>query len=260
MSHCPVCRGEEQVVEHTCRVRPYKGKTMHGHQCRSCGLIRYPENLGGFSKNVTKETLEGSLRSLRNANDERPGREFYMAEMGMEIVGRRDASVSFFGSGLNTDHIWLKRKYPEVQTKLVDLENMQDAENFETIPEATPSDVIVASEVIEHFTEPVAHFESLLRLLKGDGILICSSNIYDGTEVGLHQYPFVPGHVAYWTPLALIKLAADHGCFVDFRTPEIGLTRGGPRKKYILFYRNSEVLFRVSAYFGTHMHAPSETA
>lgn len=258
MSQCPVCGGEEDVVSHTCRVSPFKGKTMRGHQCRSCGLIRHPENLGGFSKKVSKETLEGNLRSLRNATDERPGREFFMAEMGMEIIDKKDASVSFFGSGLNTDHLWIKRKYPGVQTKLVDLENMQEAENFEPISEATPSDVVVASEVIEHFTEPVEHFKSLVRLLKEDGILICSSNIYDGTDVTLHQYPFVAGHVAYWTPLALIKLASDMGCFVDFRTPAVGLTRGGPRKKYIIFYKSTQTLFRTSLYFGTHMNAPSE--
>jgi len=258
MSQCPVCGGEEDIVSHTCRVNPFKQKTMRGHQCSSCGLIRYPENLGGFSKNVSKETLEGNLRNLRNANDERPGREFFMAEMGMEIVSKHNASVSFFGSGLNTDHLWLKRKYPEIQTKLVDLENMQEAENFEAIPVATPSDVVIASEVIEHFTEPVEHFKSLLRLVKDDGILICSSNIYDGTDVSLHQYPFVPGHVAYWTPLSLIKLASDMGYFVDFRTPEVGLTRGGPRKKYIIFYKSAQNVFRTSLYFGTHMNAPSE--
>ncbi len=258
MSQCPVCGGEEDVVSHTCRIKPFKDKTMRGHQCRSCGLIRYPENLGGFSKKVSKETLEGNLRNLRNATDERPGREFFMAEMGMEIVSKHNASVSFFGSGLNTDHLWLKRKYPEITTKLVDLENMQEAENFEAIPVATPSDVVVASEVIEHFTEPVEHFKSLLRLVNDDGILICSSNIYDGTDISMHQYPFVAGHVAYWTPLALIKLASDMGCFVDFRTPAVGLTRGGPRKKYIIFYKSTQNMFRTSLYFGTHMHAPSE--
>jgi len=260
MSLCPVCGGDEDVVTHVCAVKPYVGKAMRGHQCRRCGLIRHPDNTASYQEVVQVIEDEQNYKNWRNAGDERPGREFYMAEMGLEIVGKVDASVSFFGSGLNTDHLWLKRKYPEVQTKLVDLENMQEAENFEPIPEATPSDVIIASEVIEHFTEPVAHFESLLRLLKDDGVLICSSNIYDGTDVAKHQYPFVPGHVAYWTPLSLIKVASDHGCFVDFRTPEVGLTRGGPRKKYIIFYKSTETLFRMSNYFGTHMHAPSEKA
>ena len=258
MSQCPVCGGEEDVVSHTCLVKPYKDKTQRGLQCRKCGLIRYPDNVGHFAKIIARQSTEATLRELRNATDERPGRVFFMAEMGMEILSKRDASVSFFGSGLNTDHLWLKRKYPEITTKLVDLENMQEAENFEAIPVATPSDVVVASEVIEHFTEPVEHFKSLLRLVKDDGILICSSNIYDGTDVSMHQYPFVPGHVAYWTPLALIKLASDMGCFVDFRTPAVGLTRGGPRKKYIIFYKSTQNMFRTSLYFGTHMHAPSE--
>ena len=36
MSQCPVCGGEEDVVSHTCRIKPFKDKTMRGHQCRSC--------------------------------------------------------------------------------------------------------------------------------------------------------------------------------------------------------------------------------
>lgn len=40
--------------------------------------------------------------------------------------------------------------------------------------------------------------------------------------------------------------------------PAVGLTRGGPRKKYITFYKRTETLFRMSHYFGTHMPAPSE--
>lgn len=255
---CPVCNAETKVTAYECEVAPYQGKVLNGHLCTGCGFVQFPDNLGGFSKVVTKATLEGSLRSLRNANDERPGREFYMAEMGMEIQGSANPSVTFFGSGLNTDHRWMVEKHPNARAKLVDLENMQGLDIFEPIGEATPSDVIVASEVIEHFEEPLEHFKTLIRLIKDDGILICSSNIYDGTDIRRHQYPFVPGHVAYWSPLALIKVAAELGCFVDFRTPEVGMHRGGPRKKYIVFYKNIEMLFRISLYFGTHRLAPSE--
>lgn len=258
MSACPVCGGDVCIEEHTCEVKPYQGKVLEAHRCLSCGLIRYPKNLGHYAKVIARQSSEATLRELRNANDERPGREFYMAEMGIEVLDRPAAEVSFFGSGLNTDWQWLQRHYPQTRSKLVDLENMQAVAHFESIDQATPSDIVVASEVIEHFTDPVAHFGSLLRLLKPDGLLICSSNIYDGSAIRLHQYPFVPGHVAYWTPLSLVKVASDAGCFVDFRTPEVGLTRGGPRKKYIIFYRQVETLYRMSLYFGTHMFAPSE--
>jgi len=257
MHNCPVCAGRQVLDQHICRVDPYKGKSIKALQCQSCGLIQYPDNHESYI-NQLNLPLEVKFRNLRNATQDRPGREFYMAEMGLEILGVHQAEVSFFGSGLNTDYLWLQRKYPKVIAKLVDLENMQEVNNFEQISDATPSDVVIAAEVIEHFVEPVEHFKSLLRLVKNNGILICSSNIYDGTDVGVHQYPFVPGHVAYWTPLALIKLASDMGFFVDFRTPAIGLTRGGPRKKYIIFYRNTQNLYATSLYFGTHMHAPSE--
>ena len=209
MSQCPVCGGEEDIVAHTCRVKPFQGKTMRGHQCRSCGLIRYPENLGHYAEDHCPAALRG--RAVRSAQRQRraPGARVLHGRDGHGNRGQAQRQRQLLRLG--PEHrppLAQAEAYPEVQTKLVDLENMQEAENFETIAEATPSDVVIASEVIEHFTEPVAHFESLLRLLKDDGILICSSNIYDGSNVALHQYPFVPGHVAYWTPLALIKMAS----------------------------------------------------
>ena len=254
---CPVCAGPTESAEFVCEVRPYMGKNQRGIRCLGCGLLRFPENVGHFEVQPSPG-CESDLRSFRNANDERPGREFHMAQMGLEMLDRADARVIFFGAGLNTDWQWLQRVHPRVRTTLVDLENLQGVPNFEEISRATPADVVVASEVIEHFSDPVAHLQSLFRLLEDDGILICSSNIYDGTDIRRHMYPFVPGHVAYWTPLSLIQMAAGARCFVDFRTPEIGLTRGGPRKKYILFYRRAETAFRVSLYFGTRMFAPSE--
>lgn len=255
---CTVCDAEVKIETYKCEVAPHQGKELLAHRCTGCDFIFLPENTGHYVKVLASEHTQGEFRKLRNANEERPGREFYMAEMGMEIQGGDAPSVSFFGSGLNTDHIWVKSKYPKVSTKLVDLENMQAVENFESIEMATPSDVVIACEVIEHFEEPLDHFESLIQLLKPNGILICCTNVYDGTDIRRHQYPFVPGHVSYWSPLALIKVATDHGCFIDFRTPEMGMHRGGPRKKYVIFYRNIELLFRISHYFGSHRLAPSE--
>ncbi len=258
MEKCFVCGGEELCIEHTCRVKPYMGKTLRGWHCQSCGLVRFPENSARYADVISSSPSQEYFQRLRNAAGDQPGREFYMAEMGMRILGRSDGRISLFGSGLNKDYLLIGSRYPGAEVKLVDIENLQGVENYESIEDATPSDLIVASEVIEHFSDPVPNFRSLLGLLKTDGILLCSSNIYDGGDISRQLYPFVPGHVAYWTPLSLVKIASDHGCFVDFRTPEMALTRGGPRKRYIIFYRTTEVFFRVSAYFGVIMHAPSE--
>ena len=257
-SICPVCAGAVATRDHVCGVAPYVGKKMQGLHCEQCGLIQFPANLGEFEKNLNRQSSVGQLRDARNAGDGRPGREYHMVRMAMEMLDRPAAKISFFGSGMNRDWQWVLNTYPQSSVNLVDLKNFQEVAHFEAIDRATPSDIVVASEVIEHFTEPLEHFRSLLRLVRNDGILICSTNVYDGSDMSQHMYPFIPGHVAYWTPLSLVKLAADSGFFVDFRTPQMGLTRGGPRKKYVLFYRQVEVFYRVSLYFGTHMHAPSE--
>ena len=172
---CPVCDAEVKTHAYECAVAPYKGKVLKGYRCTGCDFVQMPENIGGFSKVVSNATLEGSLRNFRNANDERPGREFYMAEMGMDIVGVEAPSVTFFGSGLNTDHRWVKSKYPKATTKLVDLENMQGLDSFETIAEATPSDVIVASEVIEHVADRALFAASLVALVRPGGVLVLTT-------------------------------------------------------------------------------------
>jgi len=231
---------------------------MTGTQCIGCDLLRFPENTASYLNVLENSEQERRLQERRNANAERPGREFHMAQMCIETLTRFNASVSFFGAGINTDWQWLQRAYPEVQTKLVDLENMQSVPNFETIADATPSDIVVASEVIEHFEEPLAHFESLLRLVKDDGILICGTNLYKGKDISHDFYPFTPGHVTYWTPYALAYVGMQKGFFVDFRTPELYAAKGGATKRYILFFRNPETIYRLGVYFGNHMHAPSE--
>ena len=230
---------------------------MTGTQCIGCDLLRFPENTASYLNVLENSEQERRLQERRNANAERPGREFHMAQMCIETLTRFNASVSFFGAGINTDWQWLQRAYPEVQTKLVDLENMQSVPNFETIADATPSDIVVASEVIEHFEEPLAHFESLLRLVKDDGILICGTNLYKGKDISHDFYPFTPGHVTYWTPYALAYVGMQKGFFVDFRTPELYAAKGS-NKRYILFFKSPETIYRLGVYFGNHVHAPSE--
>ena len=258
---CPVCDGAAEPVEYICEVEPYVGKRLRGTNCAGCGLMRFPENEASFEEEIADRdggAFAKVLRESRNAGSDRPGREFHMARMGIQIIVRPDAEVSFFGAGVNKDWQWLHRHYPGVRTKLVDLQNHQRAPHFEEISRATPSDVVVAAEVIEHFSEPVAHFRTLLRLIKPDGLLICSTNVYDGTDIRRHNYPFFAGHVAYWTPLSLLQIAAREGLFVDFRSPKISFGRAGPRKKYVLFYRTQDMAFQVAHYFGTRLFAPSE--
>lgn len=258
MNSCKVCNGYTIETQITCLVEPYRGRSLLSIQCSDCGFISFPTNTGNYLEQLIDDPSEQKLKFLRNGNQLRPGREYHMAKMGIEIVQTSECEITFFGAGLNTDHIYIKENYPKSKTKLVDLENLQNSENFETIENATSSRVVIASEVIEHFNDPIENFESLIKLVEEDGILICSTNIYDGTDIQHHQYPFTRGHCSYWTPMAILNAASRFGFIADFRTPEIAYKRAGPRKRYILIYKSINTLLGVSYYFGTHMHAPSE--
>lgn len=259
---CDVCGGDLEDVVITSLTKNFRGKKISGTQCKLCGNLHFSENYDVFDPHIKKNDDPNSgsnLRISRNANEDRPGREFHMVKMAKEILVEDGLTVTFFGAGTNTDWAWVEKKFPKIQTKLVDLENYQKISNFEPINTATPSDVVIACEVIEHFEKPMEHFQSLIRLMKDDGLLICSTNVYDGTDIAQHVYPFLEGHANYWTPLALVNVALKHGLFIDFRAPLISMSRAGPRKKYIIFYKNPEHSYRVAIYFATNIFAPSES-
>jgi len=194
MKSCPICRGAFLSRNFNCIVKPYIGKTQHGFQCDNCGFIGFPENNQSYDFQLQSSENENNYKTLRNGNSLRPGREYYMAKMCLNFFTKPNKDITFFGSGLNTDYKWIDNEFKSTRTKLVDLANTQNATNFETISGASKSDIIIACEVIEHFANPTADFSNLFHLLKPNGILVCSTNIYDGTDISKQQYPFVPGH------------------------------------------------------------------
>jgi hypothetical protein len=97
----------------------------------------------------------------------------------------------------------------------------------------------------------------LFRLLKPDGLLVCSTNVYDGGNLNRHKYLFIKGHTSYYSPEALLHLARRNKVFVDFRLPAVS-SRLGPRKRYVLFSKSVTRMQDVAAYFGSHAYAPSE--
>ncbi len=264
-TNCPICNSPWHAVEKTCRSEPYVGKKLPVRSCTSCSFTQPVHALvdGRTAMDPSsKEPGDGAvLRSSRNANELRPGREFHMTELGYEIlnnVGKPPTSLTYFGAGSNTDHRWISQKHPSLNIKLVDLENYQKHDAFEPINQASPSNLVIACEVIEHFHDPMAHFESLFRIVDEEGLLICSTNINDGSDIELHNYPFINGHSAYWSPISLMSAAAKFGYFVDFRTPKLCFSKKWIRKRYVLFYKSMQVQLGISAYFGQSLYAPSE--
>ena len=70
-------------------------------------------------------------------------------------------------------------------------------------PSTDPFDVVVASEVLEHFPDPHANFENLFSYVKDDGIVVCRTNIRDYIPMSKVTYVWWRGHVSYFSPEAL---------------------------------------------------------
>ncbi len=257
-NHCPVCSTPQDLSEKTCRSKPYVGKTLQHRYCPACGFSQLEDNQESINSLFNKGELDDQRRNHRNANAQRPGREFHMARLGIQLLGKTPESITFFGAGTNTDHQWVSDQYPGIKPKLVDLYNVQQHPAYESIESATPSSLVIACEVIEHFADPVKHFESLFRIVAEDGLLICSTNVNDGSDIELHNYPFIPGHTAYWSPLSLIAIGGRYGYMVDFRAPEVCFSKNWPRKRYVLFFKKAQTMLSISEYFGRHLAAPSE--
>ena len=227
------------------------------HVCGSCGYVGNPGNLHDYRQFT--DTSKLPLRA-RVGTAERKGREFHMAKMATSILGRRNLEVIVFGAGRSFDNHHIEA-FPQVRKVAVaDIMKVRDDAEFIDLNEPAPRrfPLVLASEVVEHFLEPRKDFEYLFSFVEADGLLVCSTNIYDGGSIAKQPYIFIPGHVSYYTPRALQVLAAANGFHVDFRAPLVATGYGGPRKRYVLFSKSRAVMDAVPLYFGSHLFAPSE--
>jgi len=225
--------------------------------CRACGYVANPDNFNDYTE---YKSLDQFPVTARVGTEERAGREFHMAKMGAEILGGQALDVMIFGPGRSVDYQHVK-KLPRVGTvRIGDVVELHEQPDFVNVLEDTDSrfDLVVASEVIEHFTDPGNDFPRLFKLLKKNGLLICSTNINDGTDLNKHNYLYIKGHTSYYSPRAIEKLAVDNGMHFDFRVPIAATTFAGPRKRYVLFTRSTNRLTDIARYFGKHAYAPSE--
>lgn len=225
--------------------------------CRECGHVAMPENLFDYSK-ITSETQFKLARRVGTA--EMHGREFGMTAMAADILRRSGLDVLMYGVGRSADNIHVQ-KLPKVSRVAIgDITKFRDDAEFVDItkPATERFDVVVASEVIEHFVYPTEEFPRLLGYLADDGLLVCSTNIYDGGRLERQRYILARGHTSYYSPNSLRVIARQNQVLVDFRVPVAATGKVGPRKRYVLMSRSRAIMDSVCDYFGSHMFAPSE--
>jgi SAM-dependent methyltransferase len=225
--------------------------------CPTCGYVEMPENTHDYTTATSTEHLGLAPRC---GTEDRPGREYGMAQLGVEVLGGTGLSVMIYGVGRSMDNLHVDKLPAVSRTVIGDIMKIRDDGEFIDISgEATETfDVVVASEVVEHFLDPRVEFAKLFGWVAPGGILICSTNIHDGGNLDHQRYIFGRGHVSYYSPEALRVLAKANDWRVDFRLPLSAAGQAGIRKRYVIFARSAEVMDGVSDFFGRHPYGPSE--
>lgn len=222
-----------------------------------CGFVKIEELPGDFYRDKTSmEELPGG--GDRIGTRETPGREFLMARMAIDILRRKDLEVLVYGIGRSLDNLHIQALRRVRNVAIGDIMKIRDDAEFHdaNLPATKTFDVVIASEVVEHFRNPLEDFAKLFQFVAKDGILVCGTNIYAGGDLAKDRYPFYSDHTAYYTPEALAEIARVNGFYLDFRAPRMGRVRS--RKRYVIFTKSPVVLSQVALHFGRVPFAPSE--
>ncbi|HWB65295.1 MAG TPA: methyltransferase domain-containing protein [Mycobacteriales bacterium] len=260
-NRCRVCGGEQ--LDHQVVSRPDKRRKLVASICQRCGHVALPGNFHDYTEAAAPDDF--GLKP-RVGTEETPGREFGMAQLGITalhnagVLPAAGADVLVYGAGRSVDNRHIEKLDAVRNVAIGDISKVRDDAEFVDIsqPATRRFDLVIASEVIEHFLEPNEEFPRLFGYVADNGLLVCSTNIYDGGRLAKHGYIWGRGHVAYYSPEALRVIADGNGMRLDFRVPLAATGSAGPRKRYVLFSRSDEVMRAVSVYFGRATYAPSE--
>ncbi|MGN6473174.1 MAG: methyltransferase domain-containing protein [Mycobacteriales bacterium] len=233
------------------------GRSTAVRLCGRCGHVAILDNFHDYTESRDVDDLGDAPRC---GTENTPGREFGMAKLAAEVLRRNRMDVLVYGAGRSLDNVHIAG-LPRVRRVAVgDIMRVRDEPDFVDIskPADQTFDIVVACEVIEHFVNPREDFAKLLGFVHRAGLVVCSTNIYDGGNLGEQGYIFGRGHVSYYSPEALRTIAKANGVKVDFRLPLAATGSAGPRKRYVLFSHSAAVMESVSDYFGRTAYAPSE--
>lgn len=265
---CLACASTDIAVRTiTCTAANYsKGKTFEFTFCRRCRFVSNPGNGHDYRESTAFEEASSLPESSRRVGDGiKPGREYRMAEMGLDILrrccGEGRPEVLVFGFGMSRDHQLIEEKLPASRVAVSDMSNYQSAADFVPLPSRQAEfDLVIACEVIEHFTDLQQDFANLLSKVRSRGLVIASTNMHDGVPLAGLAYPFEVGHTAYYSGQSLQAICDQlgGGIRLDFRTPAVAFQGSGPRKRYVFFYRDPAVGQSIAQYFADHHVAPSE--
>jgi hypothetical protein len=250
---CVVC-GEHHQVAVTVDVEEINdGQTKSGRHviylCEGCGFLHNPNN-NKKDLNPTDHTAG------RVGTEAKPGREVVLVSTATQFFNRPNLSCVVYGAGVSKDHKHIAFLPKIERVAVADLENYMGVDDFHNIRTRASAqaqtkwnifgskdrqqeqfDIVVASEVIEHFENPVEHFGNLLGFANRDGVVIAGTNFTIGYPVNRLIYPYFDGHVCMWSDGSIHEIARRY----NFHAMIFGATFAGPRKRIIAFTRSDKM-------------------
>lgn len=223
--------------------------------CPQCGFVRCPkEERSHYSDLKDFKSLPGAARA---GTPTKKGREFFMAQMAVDILKQQDVDILVYGPGRSLDNHHMEKLPGVSQVAIGDIMKVRDDAEFidANEPPQRQFSIVIACEVIEHFRDPWSDFDKLLRLVKRDGVVVCGTNITDGGDLNEDRYIYFPDHTAYYSPESLRRIAQAFGYHLDFRYPGGATPR---RKRYVIFSKSQHTMEKVADYFGAQHLAPAE--
>ena len=223
--------------------------------CRHCGFVAAAELSSDRYRGKTS-LEELPTVGVRAGTMEHPGREFQMARMAVDILRRDQSDVLVYGAGRSMDNHHISALPNVGHVAIGDIMNARDDMEFHDAnePAKRQFDIVVASEVIEHFRKPRENFPQLFQFVNDEGIIVCGTSLRGHRPLRDQRYLFYPDHTALYSPESLQLIARDNRFHLDLRHPE-GL---GPRKRYVILTRSQRTMELVTRYFGYTPIAPSE--
>jgi len=227
--------------------------------CTLCGLLELDGSV---------ETPANTGAAKRHGSAKRPGREFAIALFAAELLGRSGLRTLTWRPGNSADgqrvaRIPLIERYDiaiadgdEPRSAGADGVNVVGIEAIEH----ERYDLVIASEILQLLDDPVEGFAQILRGANPSGLVVITTDLYDGSPVDKLRFHAAPEHHWFWTIDALSRVARNEGFFVDVRLPEIAVHRNLVRKRFVYLSRDPETMQRVRTAFGAEIHAPSEMA
>lgn len=234
---CPICGGD---AAHVGEVAASSGRPARAFGvCDSCGAVRLAPPALPVKANVVKAARLGSK--------ERYGRDLAMAAMACAIIGRDQLDVLWWEPGASAD-----------AARIEGLPSVAAVHRWEHGTAAPAVDVIVGQEVMQCQPDPAGALRDACLALREDGLVVLSTDLYDGSDPHGIGYLRSPAHRLMWSFEAVERVVGPLGLTVDCRLPEIAVSRGLARKRYLLLTRSETVRRRTRRFFGAVVSAPSE--